>query len=161
MAVPTYYVETSCWGSLPRGQPPSRRRAVQRLLQLLDGTRGLCAISEVVLGEIALAPADEAAVIQGYLDATQLVICEASEAVETLARAYIKVGVLSQRREADALHVALATCFGCDYLVSWNHRHLTRPRKVIQYQAVNQLNGYRKTPQICNPVEASDEIRFR
>jgi hypothetical protein len=79
--------------------------------------------------------------------------------MEMLARAYIAAGVLPLSREADALHVAVATCLQLDYLVSWNHRHMTRPRKRLQYESVNRLQGYLKTPMICNPFEACDEIR--
>ncbi len=55
--------------------------------------------------------------------------------------------------------LAAATCYGDDYLVSWNHRHLTRPLKRLQYEAVNRLHGYLKTPLICNPLEVLDELR--
>ena len=70
-------------------------------------------------------------------------------------------GVLPERRLADAVHVAAATCWEADFLVSWNHRHMTRPMKRLEYEAVNRLNGFLKTPQICNPVEACDELRGR
>ena len=45
------------------------------------------------------------------------------------ARGYIEAGVLPKARDADALHVAAATNLEFDYLVSWNHRHMTRPMK--------------------------------
>jgi hypothetical protein len=61
----------------------------------------------------------------------------------------------------DALHVATATFFQLDYLVSWNHRHMTRPMKRVQYESVNRLHGYLKTPLICNPFEACDELQHR
>ena len=80
---------------------------------------------------------------------------------EALARAYIQSGALPSRRQTDALHVAVATFFQFDYLVSWNHRHMTRPMKRVQYESVNRLQGYLKTPLICNPFEACDELRNR
>ena len=116
-------------------------------------------ISAVVLAELALAPATEVAAVQHHLRLAQPLVYPIAEPVRTLARAYVTAGVLPQRREADALHVAAATYFGIDYLVSWNHRHMTRPMKRLQYESVNQLNGYWKTPLICNPVEACDELR--
>ena len=42
-----------------------------------------------------------------------------------------EAGSVPRRRE-DALHVAAATCMSADYLVSWNHRHMTRPMKRLQ-----------------------------
>ena len=77
----------------------------------------------------------------------------------SLATAYITAGVLPENREADALHVAAATSLQLDYLVSWNHRHMTRPMKRVQYESVNRLHGFLKTPLICNPFEACDELR--
>jgi hypothetical protein len=81
--------------------------------------------------------------------------------MESLARAYIAAGVLPERRYADAMHVAAATCLQLDYLVSWNHRHMTRPLKRVQYESVNRLQGYLKSPLICNPFEACDELGHR
>ena len=94
-----------------------------------------------------------------FLDRAQPTLHPISEAIEELARAYIGAGVLPEGREADALHVAAATCLQLDFLVSWNHRHMTRPKKRLQYESVNRLHGYLKTPMICNPFEACDEIR--
>lgn len=161
MVVPTFYVETSVWGSLAPRQPRDRKRIVVKLLTSLDGVHGVCVISAGVLAEIVMAPAAEAAVIQRRLAAAAPAVQPITDAIETLAKAYIAAGVLPERREADALHVASATCFGANYLVSWNHRHMTRPSKRLQYEAVNRLNGYVNTPLICNPVEALDELQSR
>jgi hypothetical protein len=81
------------------------------------------------------------------------------KAIYALAVAYIGAGVLPEGTQADALHVAAATCHQLDFLVSWNHRHMTRPQKRLQYESVNRLHGYLKTPMICNPFEACNEIR--
>jgi hypothetical protein len=78
--------------------------------------------------------------------------------IESLGHCYVDAGVLPEGRQADALHVAAATCLQLDYLVSWNHRHMTRPIKRLQYESVNKLQGYLKTPLICNPFEVCNEI---
>ena len=161
MLVPTFYLETSVWGSLARKQPRDRKQVVQRLLRLLDGARGTCAISDVVIGEIQDADPTDVAEIRRHLDATHHLVYPISEPMESLARAYIAAGVLPEGREAEAMHVAAATCLGLDYLVSWNHRHMTRPMKRVQYESVNRLHGYLRTPLICNPFEACDELRHR
>ena len=159
MSAPTYYLETSVWGSLAPKQPRDRKQVVHRLLGLLDGVRGQCVISDVVVTEINEASPDKAEKIFEYLDRAQPTIQPISEAMESLADAYVAAGVLPEGREADALHVAAATCLQLDFLVSWNHRHMTRPKKRLQYKSVNQLHGYLKTPRICNPFEACDETR--
>jgi hypothetical protein len=142
VSTPTFYVETSVWGCLAARQPADRKRVVRRLLTLLDGRQGICVISDIVLEEIALATPTEAALILGQIDSVRPVAYSIPERVQALARAYLAAGVLPERRQADGLHVAAATFFGVDYLVSWNHRHMTRPSKRLQYEAVNLLNGH-------------------
>jgi hypothetical protein len=157
----TFYLETSVWGSLVRGQPKDRRRIVRQLLTLLDGVRGVCVVSRMVLAEIALAPSNKEALIRLQIRNSDPIVFPVNEAVQALARSYIDAGILPAKREADATHVAVATCFENDFLVSWNHRHLTRPTKRVQFETVNRLNGYWKTPLICNPLEACDDLRLR
>jgi hypothetical protein len=161
MMPPAFYVETSVWGSLAPRQPRDRMQVVRRLLRLLDGVRGIGVISDVVLAEIGEAPQDEAEQIQRHIDGAAPLVHPINDAMEVLARGYIEAGVLSEAREADALHVAAATCLELDYLVSWNHRHMTRPMKRLQYESVNRLHGYLRTPLICNPFEACDELKHR
>jgi len=151
-------VETSVWGSLAPRQPRDRTQVVHRLLRLLDGVRGECVITEVVLAEIHEAPPNEATAILRHLERVKPSVHPIIDAMELLARAYLAAGVLPQNREEDALHIAAATCLQLDFLVSWNHRHMTRPKKRLQYESVNRLQGYLKTPMICNPFEACHEF---
>ncbi len=156
-----FYLETSVWGSLARRQPRDRKQIVHRLLRLLDGVHGTCVISDVVLAEIQDADPGDADQIRRHLVKTHHTAHPISTEMESLALAYIGAGVLPEGREADAMHVAAASCLQLDYLVSWNHRHMTRPMKRVQYESVNRLHGYLKTPLICNPFEACDELRNR
>jgi hypothetical protein len=158
MATSTFYLETSVWGSLAPHQPRDRTQVVHRLLRLLDGVRGKCVIGEVVLAEIHDAPEDEAREILHHINRVNPDVYTITDAMESLAQAYLMAGVLPESRRSDARHVAAATCLGADFLVSWNHRHMTRPRKRLQYELVNQLHNYLRTPLICNPFEACHEI---
>lgn len=157
----TFYIETSVWGSLAPRQPRDRRQVVQRLLRLLDGTRGQAVISQAVVAEIENAPPNVRDPLRQQLQTAQPTVLPITDEVEELARAYIESKVLPPRRETDGIHVAAATCFELDYLVSWNHRHMTRPMKRLQYESVNRIHGYAKTPLICNPFEACDELENR
>jgi predicted nucleic acid-binding protein len=159
MAARTFYLETSVWGSLAPRQPRDRKQVVHRLLRLLDGVRGVCTISRAVLVEVEAAPPEYRDAILAEIKSLKPDVLPITDDVQALAAAYLEAGVLPPRRETDALHVAIATCFQLDYLVSWNHRHMTRPMKRLQFESVNRLQGYVKTPLICNPFEACDELR--
>ena len=118
-------------------------------------------ISRAVVAEVEDAQPENADPIREQMQIMKLDVLPITGEVEILARAYIEAGVLPERRETDASHVAVATCFQLDYLVSWNHRHMTRPMKRLQFESVNRVHGNFKTPLICNPFEACDELRDR
>src|SRR5437016_10563142 len=98
MDAKTVYVETSVWGSLAPRQPADRKRVVRRLLKLLDGTRAACVISDVVVEEIDQAPTGVADAIRHALASVQARFQPVTEAVITLATAYVAANILPKRR---------------------------------------------------------------
>jgi predicted nucleic acid-binding protein len=81
--------------------------------------------------------------------------CEIAQVTEDaleLQSAYLKEKILSPQWEDDALHVALATVYGCDIIVSWNFKHIVNFQKIPLYNAVNKLLGYNEI-QIYSPLE--------
>jgi hypothetical protein len=60
---------------------------------------------------------------------------------ETLAGKYIESGVAVEMFCADALHVAIASTHGMEYLVSWNFRHIVNVRTGRLVDSVNVWLG--------------------
>jgi hypothetical protein len=75
-------------------------------------------------------------------------------AADELAQAYVAHGVLSDKHQTDARHVAIATIAELDLLVSWNYRHLVNHRRRRAFNAVNVLLGCRPI-EIVSPPEVS------
>jgi hypothetical protein len=59
-----------------------------------------------------------------------------------LQEAYLAAGIVGQKWEADALHVALATESQCALIVSWNFKHIVNFKKIPLYNGVNMVKGY-------------------
>ncbi|MEI8372076.1 MAG: hypothetical protein WCJ35_04480 [Planctomycetota bacterium] len=53
---------------------------------------------------------------------------------------------------ADALHVALASCYRLDYLLPRNCRHLANANKVRRLEELNERMGL-GTPQLITPYQ--------
>jgi predicted nucleic acid-binding protein len=70
-----------------------------------------------------------------------LFIETSNEAVE-LANEYIAEKVVGQTSYSDCLHIALATIYKADYLVSWNFKHIVNVQRIRGYNAINLKNGY-------------------
>ncbi len=65
------------------------------------------------------------------------------EAVE-LATQYIAEKVVGQTSFADCLHIALATIYRADYLISWNFKHIVNVQRIRGYNSINIKNGYKE-----------------
>jgi hypothetical protein len=79
----------------------------------------------------------------------RLDICVANPACVTLADEYLRI--LSMPKY-DALHIAIATVFGCEKLLSWNFTHIVNDSNKQKINDINLLNGY-KTIRILSPLE--------
>jgi len=67
-----------------------------------------------------------------------------------LARALERLARLPARAAVDALHIALATVHGVDYLVTWNMRHIANAELRPAIEAACRRAGY-APPVIATP----------
>lgn len=78
---------------------------------------------------------------------------EPLEEIEALADEYIRRKVLPKKSRIDALHVAYATVYEMDALVSWNFRHLANVNRRRQVMALNIERGYNFPVELVTPLE--------
>jgi len=86
-----------------------------------------------------------------YYEDTGFMVVADERALE-LSREYLHVLAIPAN---DALHVAIATIFHCDILLSWNFAHLVNYQNRIKINGINLLNGYKEIS-IINPFELGD-----
>ena len=106
--------------------------------------------SEVVIGEAGLGDPDLARQRVEICDGLQLLAISAE--AERLAPLLVKAAGMAPNAATDALHVAVATVHGMDYLLSWNCAHIANAtiRRAIDKQC--RASGY-EPPVICTPQE--------
>ena len=112
-------------------------------------------LSGETLRELAGAP-EAVREIWRNLDPEVIEEIEISVEVEQLARAYIEAGVLQMALLSDALHVAAATVFGADLILSWNFKHMVNFNRIRGFNGVNVRMGYRSMS-IMSPLEIGDD----
>lgn len=84
------------------------------------------------------------------IDSLPLVAVE--EAVVDIVEAYIFHKVMPKDPAGDALHLALASYHKCDFLLTWNCRHLANANKFGHIRRVNALLGL-YVPLLVTPLE--------
>lgn len=107
-------------------------------------------ISQIVVQEAGEGDADA---VQRRLEMIESVPeIEVTQEAVLLAQALVSDGIVPQKAAADALHLAIATVQGMDYLLTWNLTHLANA--VIRNAITNacRQHGY-EPPVICTPEE--------
>jgi PIN domain len=74
------------------------------------------------------------------------------QAVTEIVQAYIQQRVMPADPVGDALHLALASYHKCDFLLTWNCRHLANANKFGHIRRVNTLLGL-YVPSLVTPLE--------
>jgi hypothetical protein len=85
-----------------------------------------------------------------------LPLLEQTEEATALARALVEQVPLPERAAVDALHIAVATVHGMDYLLTWNCTHIANAAFRGQIESVCRAGGY-EPPAICTPEELLSE----
>jgi hypothetical protein len=103
------------------------------------------AVTEAQRGEAPLAQERLA-----FLAETTLL--DITDEATTLAMELLRHTRIPAKADVDALHVAIATVNGMDYLLSWNCKHIANANMLPQVYAVCRASGY-EPPLICTPSE--------
>ncbi|MBI4178642.1 type II toxin-antitoxin system VapC family toxin [bacterium] len=74
------------------------------------------------------------------------------EEMEEIVEVYIRHKVMPEDPLGDAMHLALASFHKCDYLLTWNCRHLANANKFDHIRRVNMLMGL-DVPALVTPLE--------
>lgn len=113
--------------------------------------------SQVVLDEIAFG---ENAMAQLRLDLLVGVpLLQVTEEVKELARRVLGSGLLPVTADRDATHIALASAYEMDILLSWNCRHIANAAIQGRLRKLMESAGF-TLPVICTPeelMESDDE----
>ena len=154
----TVYIETSIIGYLTAR--PSNNLI---LMANLEATRQwwetrrdqfTLYISQVVLDEVARGDAEIATRRLEIL--RDFPLLEVREAVQNLAAQFLTKSNLPPKAADDALHIAAATVYGLDYLLTWNCRHIANAQIQKKLAQVSLDAGY-ELPTICTPYELMGE----
>jgi len=85
-----------------------------------------------------------------------LPLVELDDAVAEIVDAYVAHRVMPNDPQGDALHLAAASFHRCDFLVTWNCRHLANANKFGHIRRVNGILGI-GSPILVTPLELLQE----
>ncbi|MDB4744014.1 type II toxin-antitoxin system VapC family toxin [Planctomicrobium sp.] len=152
------YLETTIFSFYfeVRSEPDmvARRDWTRRWLDNVDCSGNELVTSLAVVGEL------DRGEFPGKAEALQLLerypVEDISEPVIEIVEAYIARMVMPNDPTGDALHLALASYHQCDFLATWNCKHLANANKFDHIRRVNGILGL-TVPSLVTPLELLGE----
>jgi predicted nucleic acid-binding protein len=156
MRIPSIYLETTIFNFPFADDAPQYRADTLRLFEEIKARKFIPFTSEYVKQELEDTKDTEKlkkmiALISDY----NVTVLPADTESKRLANVYISAGIIPEKYNTDAIHIAVATLAGLDYIVSLNFKHIVKHKTIIETEIVNAREGFKRVF-IHTPAEVID-----
>lgn len=133
-----FYFDTSVFGGV------FDKEFEEETLQLFERLKLgqiICMYSDLTEAELLNAPKE----IQEYFKSLPIEFIEkvvVNDEILSLASKYIEEKVVGKTSFDDCVHIAAATIFKADILVSWNFKHIVNVYRIRGYNSINIRSNY-------------------
>jgi predicted nucleic acid-binding protein len=133
-----FYFDTSVFGGV------FDKEFEEETLQLFERVKLgkiVCMFSDLTEGELSKAPEN----VKHYFRDLPLENIErvlVTDEIINLASKYIEEKVVGQTSFDDCLHIATATLYKADILISWNFKHIVNVYRIRGYNSINLRMNY-------------------
>lgn len=86
-----------------------------------------------------------------------LPLLDIGDPIADIVTTYISHHIMPNDPAGDALHLAIASFYKCDFLVTWNCRHLANANKFGHIRRINTMLGL-FVPTLVTPLELIGEL---
>jgi predicted nucleic acid-binding protein len=131
------------------------KEATQLLFERFENDEITFVVSDLLELELIYAPVNVRKLLANYSINKFEKVELTAEAVQ-LADSYIRENVVGKTSLEDCRHIALATIYKVDVLVSWNFRHIVNLERIRGYNSINLRLGY----QLLEIRSPKDLIRY-
>jgi len=138
------YLDTSAIGYLDEQSNPKEMNDMLILWDQIKQGRYDAIVSQVTLGELSSnLNTDKVRVLFEFLSEISYATVDVDVEVKKVAALVKTNGLLiSDKCEADRLHIGCAVAHDCDVLVSFNFKHLVNVQTIKGVRAISNLCGY-------------------
>jgi len=144
MRKPKIYLDTSAISHLEQPEKPHEQEYSINLFSRIKAGNFEVYLSSVVFDEIGECSPQREEVLINHVSEISFKKININDIVNQLAEMIIDKKVLPKRSIRDSQHIAAAIIAGCDYIVSWNMKHMANVKinKDIRHIIIDE--GYKE-----------------
>ena len=149
------YLDTSVLNFFFEERDIEKANSTKELFREIRQDKFIAFISELVLREIGDAPLSKKKLLLSLIKTYPIKILEVTPECLILMERYMERKIFPLKYRDDALHIAIASIYDMDIVISWNMEHMVKLKTRREVKAVNILAGYNEI-EICTPLEVID-----
>lgn len=147
-----FYIETSVPNFLFSTQDSVERQTITKNFFKDIVPKHESYVSDIYILEAEDAPPEKEKQLKSVITQYNLKVLEKTKEVEDLAKKYQEELKLPERYFNDLLHIAIATIYKMEVIVSWNLQHIVKLKTILAVEKINKKFKY-KSIHICTPEE--------
>lgn len=156
MKVPKVYIETSIFNFVFADDAPDRRRDTLTLFDEIQRGKYAPYTSDYVVRELDRCSEPKRGQMLELIERYAVTTLPLDAEAERLAALYVAEGIIPQKYVMDGIHIAIATVYDLDFVVSYNFKHIVKRRTVTMTEGINLREGYKRVG-IFSPTEVIDD----
>lgn len=137
------YLDTSVVSYLQQVDSPEKTVATNQFWEKLKKHDDVeIYMSDVTFAELNKCHEPKRTFMQNKVKELNFTFLKDDDSSKALAEQIIKLGILTEKSRDDCSHIAIAVLEGCNYIVSWNFKHLVNVKTINGVRAITNLQGY-------------------
>jgi predicted nucleic acid-binding protein len=148
----TIYLDTSVLNFFFEDEDLEKADSTRELFREIKKGKYNAFISDLVLREIGKIEGFKRERLLSLIKTYKIPWVEVTPECIELAEKYMRRKIFPLKYRDDGLHIAIATVYHIDVVVSWNLRHMVKLKTRREVKAINILEGYGEI-EICTPME--------
>jgi len=137
------YLDTSVISHLKQDDVPDKMADTLQLWEEIKAGLYEIYISNITITEIMDSPIDKRITMLEYLALINYNVIDINDEMRYYASKLNETGILSDKHYDDCLHIACAVICDCDYLLSWNFKHIVKVKTINGVRSINATLGYK------------------
>ena len=138
------YLDTSVISYLEQTDSPVQMQITRDVWETFKKDKYDIYISDVVLKELANCKDDnKRKLLLGHLSEIKYRLVDVSEKTIELAEYIIDFGILKKKSFEDCQHISAAIVNNCDFIISWNFKHIVNVETIKGIKILTTMEGYK------------------
>ena len=136
------YLDTSIISYLYQSDAPEKEKITNLFLDNVKADIYEVFISDITLRELNECPEPKRSLMLEKLSEIKINIISIDDEMKNLVNKILELKILTDKSKDDCFHISASMVSGCDYLLSWNFKHLVNIKTINGVRAIASLNGY-------------------